>query len=63
MEYFVRRAGKTQCSSIKYEQECIPTVTLKDCQRHGSLIGVGDVFVEPGVIISQKTYHRDGYKT
>jgi len=54
MEYFVRRAGKTQCSSIKYEQECIPTVTLKDCQRHGSLIGVGDVFVEPGVIISQK---------
>jgi len=57
MEYFVRRAGRTMCTGVKYEEEkSIPTVTIKDCIVSGApnSMEIGDIFVEPGVIISQK---------
>lgn len=55
MEYFVRRAGRTLCTGVKYEEEkSIPTVTLKDCVINTNTIDLGDIFVEPGIIITQK---------
>lgn len=55
MEYFVRRAGRTICTNIKYdEEESIPTTILKDCQQNQYSIELGDVFIEPGIIISQR---------
>ena len=54
MEYFVRRAGRTICSNVKYnEEEFIPTIMLKDCQQNQYSMDMGEVFVEPGIIISQ----------
>jgi len=55
MEYFVRRAGRTMCAGIKYEEEkSIPTATIKDCLVHTNAMDIGDIFIEPGIIISQK---------
>ena len=48
MEYFVRRAGRTICSNVKYnEEEFIPTIMLKDCQQNQYSMDMGEVFVEP----------------
>ena len=55
MEYFVRRAGHTVCTGVKYENEkSIPTVIIKDCIVQTDSMDVDDIFVEPGIIISQK---------
>lgn len=43
------------CTSVKYnEEKSIPTVTIEDCVVHTDSMDVGDIFVEPGIIISQK---------
>ena len=57
MEYFVRRAGRTMCTGVKYEEEkSIPTTTIKDCIVSEAVhpMDIGDIFVEPGIMISQK---------
>ena len=43
------------CSGVKYEEEkSIPLTTIKDCVVHTNSMDIGDIFVEPGIIISQK---------
>jgi len=55
MEYFVRRAGRVMRTRVKYDEEAaVPLTTSADCLVHQARMDVGDRFVAPGIVISQK---------
>jgi len=55
MEYFVRRAGRLLRTRVKYDEEqAVPLTTLKDCTVYQTRMNIGDRFVPPGIVITQK---------
>jgi len=61
MEYFVRRAGHTMRTRVKYDEEkTVPVTTLKDCLAYQARMDIGDRFVKPGIIITQTNGNVSG---
>ena len=61
MEYFVRRAGHAMRTRVKYDDEqTVPVTALKDCLVYQTQMDIGDRFVEPGIIITQKNGQVSG---
>lgn len=55
MEFFVRRAGRLMRTRVRYvEEEAVPVTTLKDCLHYQTQLDIGDHFIEPGILVTQK---------
>lgn len=63
MDTFVRRKGMTSLSNNTIGAEnSIPILVTKDCIIHQKKLEIGDIFIEPGVIIQQKDSKINGFR-
>ena len=63
MELFVRRDNATILSNITLNSEqSLETVITNDCSIYKTEIQIGDIFIDPGIIIRQQDGEIHGYR-